>query len=83
MSSYKFFLYSQQQVNDQNARLDKMNRVVKLGTVISGGKKLEFSALSDKPELPRYADVRIIAEGDISNFVYTMPTSIQKRNGEG
>jgi hypothetical protein len=82
MSSYKYFLYSRQQVNDQNARLDKLNRVVKLGVVISGGRRLEFSALSDKPELPRYSDVRIVAQGDTDDLVYTMPTSIQKRNGE-
>lgn len=79
---YKYFLYSRQQVNDQNARLDKMNKVVKLGVVISGGRRLEFSALSDKPELPRYSDVRVVAQGDQDDFVYTMPTSIQKRNGE-
>ena len=69
-------------MNDQNARLDKMNKVVKLGVVISGGRRLEFSALSDKPELPRYSDVRVVAQGDPDDFVYTMPTSIQKRNGE-
>ena len=82
MSSYKYFLYSRQQVNDQNERLDKMNKVIKLGVVISGGRRLEFSALSDKPELPRYSDVRIVAQGNLDTFVYTMPTSIQKRNGE-
>lgn len=82
MSSYKYFLYSRQHVNDQNARLDRLNKVLKLGIVISGGRRLEFSALSDKPELARYSDTRIIAEGDINNFVYTMPTTIQKRNGE-
>jgi len=82
MSSYKYFLYSRQQVNDQNERLDKINKVVKLGVVISGGRRLEFSALSDKPELPRYSDVRIVAQGNLDTFVYTMPTSIQKRNGE-
>ena len=82
MSSYKYFLYSRQQVNDQNERLDKINKVIKLGVVISGGRRLEFSALSDKPELPRYSDVRIVAQGNLDTFVYTMPTSIQKRNGE-
>lgn len=82
MSSYKYFLYSRQQVNDQNTRLDKLNRIVKLGVVISGGRRLEFSALSDKPSIGKYSDVRIIAEGNPDDFVYTMPTSIQKRNGE-
>ena len=80
--AYKYFLYSQQQVNDRNSMLDKINRVLKLGTVITGGKKKEFSALSDKPELPRYSDVRVIAEGDTENMSYVMPSSVQKFGNE-
>lgn len=77
---YKYFLYSQEAINDQNSRLDKRNKAVKLGTVISGGRRLEFSHLSDKPELPRYSDTRIITEGELSDFTYTMPTVEQKRS---
>ena len=80
--AYKYFLYSQQQVDDRNRMLDRMNRVFKLGTVITGGKKKEFSALSDKPSLPRYSDVRVIAEGDTDKLSYTMPSSVQKYDNE-
>ena len=77
---YAYFLYSQQQVDDKNELLDKMNRKFQLGTVIYNGKKREYSSMSDKPELPRYADVRIVAEGDTDKLVYTSPRSVQKRN---
>lgn len=77
---YAYFLYSQQQVDDKNELLDKMNRKLQLGTVIYNGKKREYSSMNDKPELPRYADVRIIAEGDTDKLVYTPPRSVQKRN---
>ena len=80
--SYKYFLYSQQQVNDRNSILDKMNKVFKPGTVIVGGSKKEFSALSDTPDIPRYNDTRLIAEGEISTFKYTSPGSVQKYNNE-
>lgn len=80
--SYMYFLYSQQQVNDRNSILDKMNKVFKPGTVIVSGSKKEFSALSDKPEMPRYNDTRIIAEGELSTFKYTSPGSVQKYNNE-
>lgn len=75
---YKYFLYSQQEVNDKNELYDRMNRVLILGTVIYNGKKKEFSSMSDKPELPRYSDVRIVAEGEIEKMTYTMPKSGQK-----
>ena len=77
---FKYFLYSSEEVNDKNVLYDRMNRVMVLGTVIYNGKKKEFSSMSDKPELPRYSDVRIVAEGDIENMTYTMPTSRQKYN---
>lgn len=80
--AYKYFLYSQQQVDDRNTVLDRMNRIFVLGTVITGGKKKEFSAMSDKPELPRYTDVRIVAEGDTDNMTYIMPSSTQRYNNE-
>lgn len=78
--AYKYFLYSQAQVNDRNEMLDKINRSMLLGTVIVGGRKKEFSSLSDKPELPRYTDIRIVAEGDTDKLIYTMPGSRQKYN---
>ena len=80
--AYKYFLYSQQQVNDRNSILDKMNKVFLPGTVIINGRKKEFSTLSDKPELPRYNDTRIVAEGDTDNLSYTNPGSVQKYNNE-
>ena len=66
---YAYFLYSQQQVDDKNELLDKMNRKFQLGTVIFNGKKREYSSMSDKPELPRYADIRIVSEGDTDKLV--------------
>lgn len=77
---YAYFLYSQKQVDDKNELYDRMNKKFVLGTVIFNGKKKEYSSMSDKPELPRYADVRVVAEGDTDKLVYTAPRSAQKRN---
>ena len=80
--AYKYFLYSQQQVNDRNSIFDKMNKVFKPGTVIVNGFKKEFSVISDTRDLPRYSDARLIAEGELSTFKYTSPGSVQKYNNE-
>ena len=77
---YGYFLFSQQEVNDKNELYDRMSRKLQLGTVIYNGRKKEFSSLSDKPELPRYIDVRIVAEGETDKMTYTMPRSVQKKN---
>lgn len=77
---YGYFLFSQQEVNDKNELYDRMSRKLQLGTVIYNGRKKEFSSLSDKPELPRYTDVRIVAEGETDKMIYTMPRSVQKKN---
>ena len=66
---YAYFIYSQHPVDDKNELLDKMNRKFQLGTVIFNGKKREYSSMSDKPELPRYADIRIVSEGDTDKLV--------------
>ena len=78
-SRYRYFIYSEQQMNEKNEILDKIGKRFKLGVVAVNGVRKNFTQLSIKPTLDRYFDAEIVAEGEIDTFVYTMPTSIKKR----
>lgn len=81
-TNYRYFLFSKEQIADKNAAYDKVNRKMVLGTVIYNGQTKEYSCLSVTPELPRYTDERIVAEGDITKMKYTLPSTKPKRSNE-
>lgn len=74
-----YFLYSQEQLNEKNAILNKSGKEFVPGTVVLGGVKRNFTTLSSKSEIPRFFDTQIVARGEISNFTYTLP--IVKKKG--
>ena len=80
MKWYWYFMYSYEYTKERNAIEEKMGRVFTSGTVISNGTMKEYNILSTKPELKRYPDARLIAEGDIETMKYNEPTLKPKRS---
>lgn len=76
-----YFLYSREQVDEKNEILAKSNKEFVPGYVIVGGIRKEFSTLSSKPEIPRYIDTRIVAEGEVKDFTYEKPKTVKKTRG--
>jgi hypothetical protein len=76
---YKYFLYSDEQISEKNKILSRSTKEFVPGTVVVNGRRVKFTQLSSDNKLPRFIDTRIVAEGEISNFVYTMPSSSTKR----
>lgn len=79
-NNHKYFLYSHQYFKERNEIESKMDRVFMCGTVVVNGTLKEFDILSDVPEIKKYPDVRIIAEGDIETMKYTKPSIVQRRS---
>ena len=79
-NNYKYFLYSHQYFKERNSIESKMNRAFVCGTVVVNGTLKEFDIISDVPDIKKYPDVRIIAEGDIETMKYTKPSIVQRRS---
>ena len=76
---YKYFLYSDEQISEKNKILSRSAKEFVPGTVVVNGRRVKFTQLSSDNKLPRFIDTRIVAEGEVSNFVYAMPSSSTKR----
>jgi len=71
-----YFIYSADQIIEQNKILSRNNKVFVPGTVVVGGKRILFSQLSTSPTLSkRFVDAKIVASGNIEEFIYTEPTT--------
>lgn len=79
--SMKYFLYSQEQLDEKNAILERSNKEFVPGVVVDGGVRKNFTVLSTEPEIPRYFDTEIVAYGDDSTMTYTKPTTVKKTKG--
>lgn len=75
-----YFMYSYEYLKERNAIEEKVGRVFECGTVIVDGTMKEYNILSTKPELKRYPDARLIAEGDIETMKYNSPTLKPRRS---
>ena len=74
--AYKYFLYSSQQA-DFMATIEKsMGKSFRVGTVFTKGTRKSFTELSSSPS-SRYADARIVAEGEETTFKYILPQGVQ------
>jgi hypothetical protein len=74
----RYFLYSQEQFNEKNEILKNSNKEFVCGTVVVNGSKKQFTNLSNSSSLPRFIDAKVIAKGDPSKMVYTMPKTVKK-----
>jgi len=73
--AYKYFLYSQDQIKEKDNVLKSSGKVFVPGTVVVNGVKRQFTQLSNDPTMPRFIDTKIIAQGEMSSFTYTLPKS--------
>lgn len=78
--AYKYFLFSQQYAQDRNAVEEKVGKQFVSGTVVANGQLKEFNILSDTKEVARYADARLITEGDTDVMKFEKPKSKQRRS---
>jgi len=69
----KYFLYSQDQLNEKNQILNKSNKKLIPGEVIVNGVKKNFTMISTTSVIPRFFDTVVVAKGNPSTFTYTMP----------
>lgn len=76
MGSYKYFLYSNEQLNQKNEILKKVGKSFEAGTVLINGTRKKFTYISDKPTIPGFIDSEVVAEGDIDTYVFTKPKNV-------
>ena len=69
----KYFLYSDEQIKEKNKVLGRTGKKFVPGTISINGKKAKFTQISDNDDINRFSDVTIVASGELSDFVYTMP----------
>lgn len=72
MAQTKYFIYSSEQLKFRKEVESKMGKKFKVGHVIVNGIKKPFTELSSTSN-SRFADAKIVAEGDPSMMVYTLP----------
>lgn len=70
----KYFIYSVEQEDMFKKINTRMGKTFLVGHVIVNGTKVPFTELSSKPE-SRYSDAKIVAQGDINNMNFTLPTA--------
>lgn len=75
---YKYFIYSESEYNENKEILSKAGKEFKLGTVVVNGARKNFTSISNSPTIGRYYDCKVIAEGYLDSFIYTMPAIVKK-----
>ena len=76
----KYFLYSNEQLEEKNKILAKTSKKYAPGYVIINNRKEPFTQLSDTQTIPRFVDTRIVAMGELKDFVYKMPETVALRS---
>ena len=77
--AYKYFLYSKEYLDEQTSILSKRGKVFTPGTVVVNGIRKQFTQMSSSATIPRFVDIKIVAEGDDSSFKYDKPKIERKR----
>ena len=72
MAVIKYFLYSAEQLQMRKQVESKMGKKFKVGHVIVDGIRKPFTELSSSSK-SRFADAKIVAQGDPSLMIYTEP----------
>lgn len=74
----KFFMYSQDQFNEKNSILKERGKEFVPGIVVVDGAKKQFTALTNSPVLERFMDAKVVTQGEVDSFVYSMPKTVKK-----
>ena len=75
-----YFLFSKEQINEQNTVQNKLGKKFVPGTVNANGSRKKFTQLSTTRELSRFPDAVIVASGVLKDFVYEDPTVTKKHD---
>ena len=75
---YKYFYFSLEQMQERTETFDKMNKTFIPGTVVYNGATYNYTCMLNNDAIDRYPDARLVAEGDVSEMVYTPPQGVQK-----
>jgi hypothetical protein len=76
--AYKYFLYSELQINEKNNILSRSGKEFVPGIVTVNGRRVKFTQLSDSPAMPRYIDTKIVAQGELEEMTVVNPTTCLK-----
>ena len=74
---YVYFKYSAQQERYFRGIEEGMGKRFRVGTVITKGTRKSFTEMSPSPS-SRFSDSKIVAEGEQSDFRYTMPGGVNR-----
>ena len=77
-----YFLYSDEQIKEKNTILAQTGKQFEPGTVVVQGKRVKYTQMSTQVDaLKRFADNKVIASGEQSEFTYVAPKSSYKKKG--
>ena len=76
--AYKYFLYSQDQIQEKESVLNTSGKTFVPGTVVVNGVRKQFTQLSNSATMARFIDTKVVAQGELSTFTYTLPRSEKK-----
>lgn len=72
---YRYFLYSNTQYNERMSIEKSMGKKYVPGKVFYKGKWRQFTQMSTVPSNARYADARLVAEGNLEDLNYKKSTT--------
>lgn len=73
-STYKYFLFSQQQYQLRKEVELKIGRIYIPGKVVANGRWKDYTEISDSPTNNKFADAKVIAEGYLDRMEYKQST---------
>lgn len=75
-----YFLYSDDQIKEKNSILANCGKQFVPGVVTMQGKRCSFTQISNKPNIDRFIDTKIVASyNDISEATYVAPSTTSAR----
>ena len=80
MDNIKYFLYSEEQLQERNSILIKQGKEFVPGTVYVGNARKQFTQIANTPTIERFIDTKVVAKGNINKTKYVMPKTKRKEN---
>lgn len=79
MGSYKYFLFSAEQLNQKNEILKKVGKAFEPGIVVVNGTRKKFTQISDTATMDKFIDTVVVAQGDVDKLTYTKPQNVARQ----
>lgn len=75
---YRYFLYSRQQFTERSQVEAGIGMQYIPGKVLKTGRWRDYTEIVADPSTSRYSDAQIIAEGNLDNIQYKLPSKAKK-----